>query len=77
MSEFSKVSSINDLKNLDDSEMIAGYFSGTKGEKEPGSNKSKSFWHGWRNGLVDGGYADKDDEQAELAKQFVRAQRAH
>jgi len=77
MSEFQKVSSKKDLDNLDDTDMVAGYMAGFDGADEPGSDKSRSYWHGWRNGMTDGGRAEKDAEQANLATEIVRAHRAH
>lgn len=64
------------LNQLDSDEIYAGYQSGRRGDDEPGHNRSFSFWHGWRNGLVDGGYAEKDDAQMLLAKAVVAECRA-
>jgi ribosome modulation factor len=36
-----------------EAEMLQGYWSGLKGEPEPGDNRSYSFKHGWRNGRDD------------------------
>lgn len=36
-----------------DSEMLAGYWDGWRGEPEPGANRSNSYRHGWRNGRDD------------------------
>ncbi len=47
--------------------MIEGYWDGYKGEPEPGDNRSFAFWHGWRNGAVDGKYREIDAAQAALA----------
>lgn len=53
-------------------EVSEGYRDGFAGEKEPGDNRSKAYWHGWRNGAVDGGHREKDAAQAELARQVLR-----
>lgn len=53
MSEFNPVRTKADLETLDDDEIVAGYMSGLKLEPAPGSDKSRSFWHGWRNGISD------------------------
>lgn len=71
MSEFNKVETVEDLNKLDDTEMVSGYLAGFKNDAEPGSDKSKSFWHGWRNGMIDGGYMHKDDSSSKLAREFV------
>jgi hypothetical protein len=36
-----------------DTEMLAGYWDGLNGESEPGSNRSHSYRHGWKNGRDD------------------------
>lgn len=36
-----------------ETEMLAGYWDGLNGEPEPGSNRSRSFRHGWKNGRDD------------------------
>jgi hypothetical protein len=74
MSEFHPISTLEDLSLQDREEMAAGYRSGIRGEPEPGSNKSRAHWHGWRNGRVDGGYADKDAAQIELARRYYQRQ---
>ena len=59
------------LHQLNDAEVVAGYRAGLKGETEPNPNASYSFWHGWRNGMVDSGRAQGDAAQAELARDIV------
>ena len=59
------------LADLDLTDVLEGYRDGYAGECEPGNNRSLSFWHGWRNGLVDGGHRQKDDAQAELARDYL------
>lgn len=71
MSEFKPVRTKADLLNLDDDEVIAGYWSGRDGDPAPGSDKSRSFWHGWRNGRADGGFDPIDPAQRQLAREVV------
>ena len=71
MSEFKPVETVADLNHLDEAEMVSGYWSGYAGDPEPGSDKSRSFWHGWRNGRVDGKHQQKDASQAKLAREYV------
>jgi hypothetical protein len=47
------VTTIEELDSLDLDEICEGYREGFAGEPEPGNNRSKSFWHGWRNGYHD------------------------
>jgi hypothetical protein len=56
---------------LDPVEMIDGYNYGRAGEPEPGDNQSLSFWHGWRNGAVDGGHRLSDAAQEALARDYL------
>jgi hypothetical protein len=63
------------LDELDEREMIEGYFDGKDGWREPGDNRSYSYWHGWRNGASDGHHREIDLAQRELAKSFIFHQR--
>lgn len=71
MSEYSPVSTKDDLNLLDEKEMVAGYQAGFRGDAEPGSSHSKSYWHGWRNGMVDSSRAQADCAQRQLAREVV------
>ena len=69
------VETLEDLDSLDPLEMVEGYRDGYGDEPEPGGNRSRSYWHGWRNGAVDGGHREKDGSQALLAARVVEQQR--
>lgn len=72
MSEFRRVATKADLETLDERDMIAGYLAGSGGDtSEPGSDKSRGYWHGWRNAMVDRGHAQIDNEQCQLAREVV------
>lgn len=71
MSEFAPVTTKAELALLDEDEMVAGYRLGYSGAPEPGSDRSRSFWHGWRNGAVDGKHRTIDDAQQCLAREVV------
>lgn len=71
MSEFAVVSTKAELALLDDSEMVAGYLAGFNGEPEPGSDKGRSFWHGWRNGASDAERRESDAAQQQFAREIV------
>ena len=77
MSEYQPLSSACELDVLDDSDCVAGYMAGLDGAPEPGSDKSKSYWHGWRNGIMDKGRLPIDESARNLAHEVVRRQRAH
>lgn len=71
MSEYQPIRTKAELDALDDDECIAGYRSGLRGEPEPGSDKSKSHWHGWRNGMMDSKRMPHDADARALAREFV------
>ncbi len=68
------VSELADLYQLDPVEMKDGYRAGLDGDGEPGDNRSRAYWHGWRNGRTDsdgGRTHPPDDAQRALAKALV------
>lgn len=67
------ISSVAELVEVDnDDDLFEGYQDGRANEPEPKGNRSKSYWHGWRNGQVDGGHAESDDAQKQLARDYLR-----
>lgn len=66
------ITTAEQLKQLDDDEMLAGYNDGFAGEPEPGNNRSLSFWHGWRNGHADR-MSCPDVYQLKLAKDIMKS----
>lgn len=66
------ITKANQLDNLDNDEVIQGYWDGKDNEPEPGDNRSYLYWHGYRNGQVDGGYAKSDEAQKALAYDVVK-----
>lgn len=72
MSEFKPVRTLADLDTLDRDDMLAGYRAGLCGAPEPGNLHSRAYWHGWRNGRVDAGLAEKDADQCQLVAEAHR-----
>lgn len=66
------VTTLMELDNLDHTEITAGYRAGFAGEPEPGGNRPKAYYHGWRNGQSDR-VGETDDAQRLLAKRYLRA----
>jgi hypothetical protein len=64
------VISIMDLARLDDEEMREGYSDGFEG-LPCGDNRSRSYWHGWRNGSHDGKHREGDFWDSLLARAVV------
>ncbi len=70
MVDRSPVSTVAEVESLDSGEMVEGYWSGRDGDPEPGDNRSKAYWHGWRNGRSDAGHP-VDAAQMALAREIV------
>ena len=70
MAEFKSVATVADFQTLDEAEVLLGYLEGFDGQPPPHSGCSRSFYHGWRNGMVDGGHAERDEDQHALAEEF-------
>jgi len=64
------VATVAELVTLDDADMNDGYFNGFSGEP-CGDNRSRSYWHGWRNGMMDKGRMEKDDAACALAHEVI------
>lgn len=66
------VTTIWQLEHLDEAEMLDGYHDGLNNEP-CGNNRSTSFWHGWRNGMVDKGHMKIDVDMAVLADEVIKS----
>ncbi len=68
---------ITDMETLakqDERDMRSGYEAGLNGREEPGVEFNRSYWHGWKNGMVDSGRVKNPDaHQAKLAHEFIKA----
>ena len=73
MTQYIPIKRASLLDSLDDKEVLEGYIDGSKNEPEPKGNRSVSYWHGWRNGMVDYGHKERDDAQTELAKDAIES----
>lgn len=72
---FEPVRTLADLDSLDHDEIVAGYLSATRGDPEPGENRGRAFWHGWRNRMIDKQELPKDEAASALARAVVAKQR--
>lgn len=61
------------LAALDKDEVMDGYLDGQRCTPTPDDTKSFSYWHGWRNGMVDAGYMNPTESQAALSIDIKRA----
>ncbi len=71
MSEYRQIETLEDYEKIDDEQCVKGYMSGLKGEELPSPHLyTKSFYHGYLNGLVDSGRREIDNKQLELVYQL-------
>jgi hypothetical protein len=66
---------ISDLSELNDDECLTGYRAGLGFIAVDYTQKSRSYWHGYRNGQVDRGLEPMSQEQSAFARKFVGASR--
>lgn len=64
---FEPVRTLADLESLDEAEILFGYLETKRGDPEPGPNRGRSYWHGWRNRMIDYGEIPPDDASRQLA----------
>lgn len=70
MAEFKPVQTVEDFRTLDDGDVLEGYLGGFDGEATPGSDRSRGYWHGWRNGMVDSARCLPDIAHVALTEAF-------
>lgn len=70
------VVTLDELGALDTAEIIEGYWDGYDNGPRPSGNRSKAYWHGWRNGMVDGKHAEIDPAQRALVRAVIARDRA-
>lgn len=73
--KFEPVRTLADLESLDQDQIKEGYLSAERGDPEPGPNRGRSLWHGWRNRMIDMGELPSDDAAGALAREYVAAGR--
>jgi hypothetical protein len=72
---FPPVSTKSDLDSLDQGDILEGYMSAERGDPEPGPNRGRAFWHGWRNRMMDYGVIPQDAASIQLVKEVVAARK--
>jgi hypothetical protein len=60
------------LETLDNAEIQEGYRDGRDG-LPCGDNRSRSYWHGWRNGMMDSKRMESDWPSQMLAGEYVKS----
>ena len=74
--KFVPVRTLADFDSLTIEEVTLGYTTTQRGDPEPGENRGRAFWHGWRNRMIDFGELPPDGASWQLAHECVEAQRA-
>lgn len=75
MTVFAPIRTLSDLDGLSEADIIDGYNSATRGDPEPGENRGRAFWHGWRNRMIDIGVLEGDDASSQLASAWLARER--
>lgn len=70
MAEFRPADTINDFKTLDDGDVLEGYLDGFEATGFPDSSRSRGYWHGWRNGMIESERMPPDAAYQRLARAF-------
>lgn len=73
---FEPVKTLSDLDTLSEADMVEGYTSAERGDPEPGDNRGRAFWHGWRCRMMDFGQIKPDPDHHQLACAWVARERA-
>lgn len=72
---FQPVTTLDDLDSLDDAQIIEGYASAERGDPEPGPNRGRAFWHGWRCRMMDFGLIQSDEGHRKMVRDYVARMR--
>lgn len=75
MANFASFASVEELDSLDEAEMIEGHLSAQRGDPEPGPNRGKAFWHGWRTRMMDLGEIDGGEVHRKLVREWLARER--
>ncbi len=68
---FEPVRTLADLDTLDHAAIVEGYMSASRGDPEPGPNRGRAYWHGWRNAMIDMGAIEIDDAARALVHEVA------
>lgn len=72
---FEPVRTLADLDTLDSADIGEGYSTAQRGDPEPGENRGRAFWHGWRNRMIDYGVLANDAASQQLAHEYIERSR--
>lgn len=66
------VTTVEELLTLDNAVVLRGYRAGLDNAAD-WTQQDRAYWHGYLNGMVDGGHATPSPEQVALASAYVRS----
>lgn len=72
---FEPVRTLADLESLNSDEILEGYLSADRGDPEPGENRGRAYWHGWRNRMIDLHVIQPDDASRNLVREVLASNR--
>jgi hypothetical protein len=72
---FAPVKTLDDLDSLNEADMLEGYRSTERGDPEPGPNRGRAFWHGWRVRQMDFGVIPIDADHYALTGAWLKRER--
>jgi hypothetical protein len=73
---FEPVRTKADLDTLNEADIVEGYLSAERGDPEPGPNRGRAYWHGWRNRMIDYGVFPPDAASQQLVGEVLAHNRA-
>lgn len=71
------VRTVSEFRTLDDGEILEGYLDGFSGITDATDGRSRSYLHGWRNGMIESERWPPDDAYDELRRAFETRRMAH
>lgn len=74
---YTPIRTVDELLTLDQDEILAGYRSTRSGDPEPGPNRGRAFWHGWRTRMMDLGEIPIDETHRQLVREWLARAQAH
>jgi hypothetical protein len=72
---FEPVRTKADFETLNGADVVEGYCSTERGDPEPGENRGRSYWHGWRNRMIDYGELPVDAAAMQLVGELYPSKR--
>lgn len=72
---FEPVRTLDELDSLDIDDMVAGHLSAERGDPEPGPNRGRAFWHGWRTRMMNLGEIEIDAGHRALIRAWLQRER--